>query len=768
MVATLTSSRATAGSQIGRSVPRLEGRAKVTGRAEYTHPMRVSGMLNAKIFRSTVAHGRIRSIDTSAARQMQGVLHVVTIDDVLKVLPDPYYGPAFHDQPVLAHEKVRFVGEPVAAVLAVDPHVAEQAAQLISAEYEELPAVYDEVEALTSNVYVHDRLKPARSFADLKHLRDARNTNTALDYRLRRGDFDAAYAAAEHKFEHEFRTQKVLHLPFEPFACICDFQDDHVTFYDSSQGPSFVRIEMARLLGWPENKVRIKVPYLGSGYGAKLYVKLEALALALSMIARKPVKVALTFEEMFYQVTRHPCTYRIKSGVDGNGRIVARKCEVFWNGGAYADIGPRVTQKAGLTATGPYDIDNVAVDSYALYTNLTPAGALRGFGVPQLVWAYESHMDMMARALHIDPVKFRRINLLHQGRAHATGQVIEDAPLERLMDQLLERMNWAAPFDRGSGTLRRGRGFAIAIKAVTSPTTSVAMVCVAADGSVTLYCGTVDMGQGSDTAMAQMVGEILDVPAESVRVIPRDTDATPYDTGTLGSRSLFHMGHAVRRAAEEARDKLRALAREVGEPEGSNIPVSELFRKRYAMQAGNVIGTGVFKPDYVPPSPDTGQSPQLTPFWMISGAGAEVAVDTETGHVKITRLVNIVDCGRPVNPKSVETQIGGAAVMHVGFTMFEKMHFDGGQVTNASLADYKIPGFHDVPDVMENLWLDHDQANGPFGAKGVGEVATFCASPAIANAIDDAVSVRITEMPLSAEAVYRALRARQGRPLQGD
>jgi CO/xanthine dehydrogenase Mo-binding subunit len=439
---------------------------------------------------------------------------------------------------------------------------------------------------------------------------------------------------------------------------------------------------------------------------------------------------------------------------------------VFWNGGAYADIGPRVAQKAGLTATGPYDIDNVWVDSYALYTNVTPAGALRGFGVPQLVWAYESHMDMMARALGIDPVEFRRRNLLHEGRLHATGQVLEDAPLEKLMDRLLAQMNWSAPFDRGAGPVRRGRGFAIAIKAVTSPTTSVAIVNIAADGSVTLYCGTVDMGQGSDTAMAQMVGDILYVPAESVRVIPRDTDATPYDTGTLGSRSLFHMGHAVRRAAEEAREKLKALAREVGEPEGSNIPVSELFKKRYGMQAGNVIGTGVFKPDYEAPSRDTGQSPRVTPFWMISGAGAEVEVDTETGHVKITRLVNIVDCGKPVNPKSVETQISGAALMHVGFTMFEKMHYDGGQVTNASLADYKIPGFHDVPAVIENLWLDHDQANGPFGAKGVGEVSTFCPSPAIANAIDDAVGVRITEMPLTAEAVFRALRAKQGLPLK--
>jgi CO/xanthine dehydrogenase Mo-binding subunit len=765
MAMTLGQGGSKAGAQVGRSVPRLESRDKVTGRAEYIHTMRLPGMLHAKIFRSTVAHGRIRSVDTSAAKKVPGVLHVVTIDDVLKVLPDPYYGPAFHDQPILAHEKVRFVGEPVAAVIATDPHAAEEAVQLITADYDELPAVYDEVEALTTDVYVHEELKPAHAFADLKHLKGARDTNVALGYRLRRGDFDTAYAAAEHRFEHEFRTQKVLHLSFEPFACICDYKDTQVTFYDSTQGPSFVRSEMARLLGWPENRVRIKVPYVGSGYGSKLYIKLEALALALSMIARKPVKIAYTFEEMFYQITRHPCTFRIKSGVDKDGKIVARKCEVYWNGGAYADIGPRVTQKAGLTASGPYDIDNVAIDSYALYTNTTPSGALRGFGVPQLVWAYEGHMDMMARALNLDPVEFRRKNLMREGREHTTGQVLEDAPIEKVMDAVLERMRWSQPFDKGSGVVRRGRGFAIAIKAVTSPTTSVAIVNVSADGSATLYCGTVDMGQGSDTAMAQIVGEMLNVPAESVRVVPRDTDVTPYDMGTLGSRSLFHMGHAVRRAAEEACAKLKALAREVGEPEGSNIPIAELFRKRYGMQAGNVIGSGIYKPDYVSPAPDTGLSPNVTPFWLISGAGAEVEVDTETGHVKITKLVNVVDCGKAINPHAVETQISGAALMHLGFTMFEKMHLDGGQVTNASLADYKIPGFNDMPVELENLSIDHDQSNGPFGAKGVGEVATFCVSPAIANAIDDAVGVRLMEMPLNPETVYRALRAKQGRPL---
>jgi CO/xanthine dehydrogenase Mo-binding subunit len=305
----------------------------------------------------------------------------------------------------------------------------------------------------------------------------------------------------------------------------------------------------------------------------------------------------------------------------------------------------------------------------------------------------------------------------------------------------------------------------VAIKAVISPTTSVANVIIAADGSTTLHCGTVDMGQGSDTAMAQMVGEVLNIPAESVKVVQRDTDVTPYDMGTLGSRSLFHMGHAVKLAAEEARAKIKALAREVGEPEGSNIPLGQLFQKRYGMQAGNIVGTGIYKPDYVSPDPATGLTTNVTPFWMCAAAGAEVEVDTETGQVKIARLINVVDCGKPVNPKIVETQISGAALMQLGFTMFEKMHIDAGQVTNASLADYKIPGILDVPLIMENEAVEAYQSNGPFGAKGIGETATFCVSPAIANAIEDACGVRLTELPLNAETVFRALRAKDNKPL---
>jgi CO/xanthine dehydrogenase Mo-binding subunit len=750
---------------VGRSIPRLEGRAKVTGRAEYVHNLRLPGMFYGKILRSTVAHARIRQIDVSAAQAVAGVHRVVTAQDIRKVIPNPHYGPAFHDQPILAMDKVRYSGEPVAVVLAGDPHVAEEAASRIVVEYEELPAVFDEVEAMTSKAIVHDVLKPAGTFPDLKHLQGRSNTNVALDFHLRRGDVERAFKEAAHVFEHTFRTQQVLHVPLEPFVSAAEAGDSTLTIHTASQSPSFVRIEIARLLGWPESKVRVKVPYLGGGFGAKLYIKLEALVAALALLTRRPVKIALTMEEQFYTLTKHAATLRIKSGVTKDGHITARLCEVWWNGGAYADIGPRITQKSGFTAPGPYDIENVHIDSYALYTNLPPAGALRGFGIPQLVWAYESHTDLIARELKLDPLELRRRNILRDGRPQATGTVMKDAAIGKVLERAAERLDWGTPFDRGNGTIRRGRGIAIGFKASISPTTSIAIVNLNADGSCALYCSTVDMGQGSDTAMAQIVAEVLGIPIESITVVHPDTDVTPYDMATLGSRSTYHMGNAVRRAAEDARDKLLALAREAG-VSVETAPISEVFRKKYGMQAGNIVGTGSFVPAYTPTDHDTGQSANVTPFWMVGATGAEVEVDTETGRVRVVRLVNVADVGTPINPRIVETQLSGAAIMQLGFTLSEKMEFSAGQCTNASLAGYRIPGMLDVQFRMESEAVDTAERGGPFGAKGVGESGTFSVSPAIANAIDDAVGVRLMSLPLTAEAVFRALRAKQGNPLK--
>ncbi|MGH9679911.1 MAG: xanthine dehydrogenase family protein molybdopterin-binding subunit [Candidatus Acidiferrales bacterium] len=768
--------------QIGRSIPRKESRSKVEGKAEYIYNLRLPGMLHGKIFRSSVAHGRIVRIDTSAALAMEGVEAVVTGEDVCKLISDPYYGPAFHDQPILALEKVRHIGEPVAVVLAVDPNIAEEAAELIAVDYDPLEPVFNEVEAAQPGApLVHDVLKPAGFFTDLKYLKGRSGTNVALDAHVRHGDVQKGFGEADRIFEHTFRSGKVVHVPFEPIVAVAEPTGiDTLTIHTSTQSPSFVRSELSRLLGWPENRVRVRTAFLGGGFGAKLYIKLEAMVAVCALLVRKPVRIALTTEEHFYTITKHSATIRMKTGVKKDGRITAREVEVWWNGGAYADIGPRVSQKSGFTAAGPYDIENVNLDNYAVYTNEPPAGALRGFGIPQVVWAYESQSDIIAHELGMDPVEFRRRNLLRDGRPHATGTIMYNAQLDAVLDRLTEQLDWNRPFDHGSGTIRRGRGVGLGIKACISPSTSVAMVNICGDGSCTLYCGTVDMGQGSDTALAQIVGEVLDMDAESIRVVRPDTDVTPSDMATLGSRSTFHMGNAVRFAAEHARDPLFSIAAGALSAEietlqlehagvvsrsGDRITFREIMLARFGMQAGNIIGVGSYTPTYAKPDLQSGQSPDITPFWMVGGAGAEIEVDTETGRIRVTKLVNAGDVGCAINPEVVKRQLNGAAMMQLGFTLFEEMLIDGGQVVNASLADYKIPGFLDIPEEVVAEVVEVPHQRGPFGAKGMGETGTFAVSPAIANALYDAVGVRILELPLTPEKVLRAIRSAENRPL---
>ncbi|MBI4888317.1 MAG: xanthine dehydrogenase family protein molybdopterin-binding subunit [Acidobacteria bacterium] len=771
--------------EIGRSLPRLESRAKVNGSVEYIHNLRLPGMLHGKIHRSAIAHGRIVRIDAGAALAVEGVHAVVTAEDVLGICPNPYYGPAFHDQPILALGKVRHVGEPVAIVLAADPHIAEEAADLVSVEYEPLEAVFDEVAAAAPGAPVsHDELRPAGTFTDLKHLAGRKGTNVALETRVRRGDADAGFARADRVFEHTFRTGKVMHAAFEPMVSLAELHGaDGLTIHTASQSPSFVRSEIGRLLGWPENRVRVRTAFLGGGFGAKLYIKLEAMVAVCALLVRRPVRIALTMDEQFYTITKHGATVRIKTGVTSDGRMTSRKVETYWNGGAYADIGPRVTQKSGFTAAGPYDIESVALDNYAVYTNDPPAGALRGFGISQLVWAYERQADLIARALGIDPLEFRRRNALRSGGTHATGTTVYGMEVDAVLDRLAERMAWHRPFDRGAGTIRRGRGLAIGVKACVSPTTSTAAVHVHGDGSCAIHCSTVDMGQASDTTLAQMAAEVLGLPTTAIRLIRPDTDVTPYDMATLGSRSTFHMGNAVVRAAEDVRDQLlriaaAALRVDLAELEcrdqaivsrgGARLTFGDAMRARFAMQAGTLVGVGSYTPHYTKPDGETGQSPDITPFWMLGGAGAEIAVDCETGRIEVTKLVNVADVGRAINPASVERQLTSAAIMQLGFTLFEEMVFSDGQVLNASLADYKIPGLLDLPRDLTGSFVEVPHRDGPFGAKGVGETGVFSPAPAIANALYDAVGITIFEMPLTPERVLRALRESENRPLEKD
>jgi CO/xanthine dehydrogenase Mo-binding subunit len=399
------------------------------------------------------------------------------------------------------------------------------------------------------------------------------------------------------------------------------------------------------------------------------------------------------------------------------------------------------------------------------------------------VWAYERQTDIMARALGLDPIEFRRRNVLREGRPHATGTPMRNVEVDAVLDELERRMDWHSPFDRGAGTIRRGRGVAIGLKACISPTTSVAVVSLFGDGSCSVQCSTVDMGQGSDTTLAQIAAEALGIPTTSVHVVHPDTDVTPYDMATLGSRSTYHMGLAVQRAAEDARQQLLAIASrsmsvEVGDLEcvdaevvarrGGRMTFREIMLARFAMQAGTVVGVGYFTPHHHKADPETGQSPDITPFWMLGGAGAEIEVDTETGRIEVTKLVNVGDIGCAINPASAERQLMGAGLMQLGFTLFEEMVFSDGQVINASLADYKVLGLLDVPRQVSANLVEVPHPEGPFGAKGIGETGIFSPSPAIANALFDATGVTMIDLPLTPERVLRALREAEGRPLDND
>jgi CO/xanthine dehydrogenase Mo-binding subunit len=771
--------------QVGRSVQRLESYAKVTGRAEYIHNIELPGMLYGKIVRSSVPHGLIVNIETSEAEALPGVYKVITGQDILKLIPDPYYGPAFHDQPILAIDKVRFVGEPVAVVLSTDPHIADEAVDLVEVEYNELPAVFDEMESVKSDApIVHTHVRPAGTFTDLKNLGEKNNTNIGMEYHLRRGDVEAGFAKADYVFEDTFYTPQVAHLALEPIVAAAELQGTkNIVVHTSSQSPSFVRTELARLLGWPENRVRIRTAFLGGGFGAKLYMKLEALVASCALLTLKPVKISLTMEEQFYTITRHAATVTLKTGVTKDGRIVSRECKTWWNGGAYADIGPRVTQKSGFTAAGPYDIENVNIDSYAVYTNLPPAGALRGFGIPQLVWAYESQADIIANKLGIDPFEFRLKNILKNGRPHATGTIMKDCGTEEVLQELYDKMEWAKPFEQGTGSIRKGRGIAIGLKAAVTPTTSGAIVNLYSDGSCGVYCGTVDMGQGSDTGMSQIAAEVLGLRAEDVHIIHPDTEVTPYDMATLGSRSLFHMGNAIKMAAENVKTQLLEMGSKIFETDsalldlrdgnivsqlGESISIHDAMIKRFGMQAGNIIGTGTYTPTYHKPDHDTGQSDDITAFWMTGATGVEVEVDTETGRVVITKLVSVADVGKAINPEIVKKQLSGAAIMQLGFTMQEGIQFEGGQAINASMADYKVPGIFDIPHEIITNFVEVPARNGPFGAKGAGETGTLSVSPAVANAIYNAVGIRLTKVPLLPEYVLRSIKEANGCPLEDE
>ncbi|MFI5605646.1 xanthine dehydrogenase family protein molybdopterin-binding subunit [Amycolatopsis sp. NPDC051903] len=763
--------RSSAGAAVGERWARVDGRAKVRGEYRYAADQPIRPCLDVAVHRSTRPHAKITAIDTSQALAAEGVVAVVTGEDLYAEFGDRLMtGPAFSDQPCLAHGKVRYVGEPIAAVIAHSVKQAREAAELIEVSYDELEPIHDVDKAVQGAPYVHDELKPSIVFGDLKHLRGIRDTNVNYEFNLRRGDPSSVSGTT---VSYDFWCPPTHHVPIElPFASAwCE--GDRLELLATTQTPSYVRQSLADLLDLPLNRVRVRTAPLGGSFGAKMYDRLEPLVAALAWTLKLPVKITATREEAFLLTTRHGCAVAGSMTADENGMIVASTSDVRYDTGAYADVGPRITAKSGMVAPGPYKVENVSVKSRCVYTNKPSAGPFRGFGVPQVTWAHESLADELARQLGEDPVEFRRRNMLREGDTAPVGTPMHSADFMGSMEAVAEAIGWGTPFVKQEGRLVRGRGIAVGVKAVLTPTISNAVVQLNQDGSASLLISTIDMGQGSDTIMAQIAAEVLCLDEGGVRVIQADTDVTPYDTITAGSRSTYHTGNAVRLAAENMRDKLVALAAErfgvaetdikltsdglVSAQTQETVSISELLHGHFGARGTTLTAEANFTTSWQPYDKETGQSPQVTEHWFAGAAAVQLTVDTGTGRVHIEHLAVAGDVGRAINPAMVEQQLSGAAIMGIGHALFDQMVFDEGQIVNGTLLDYQLPSIKDMPDKLTPIIIESPHRTGPFGAKGVGETTIIPLAPAIANAVRDATGVRITTLPLTPERILTAL-----------
>lgn len=754
----------------GSPVPRLDGIEKVTGKAVYTGDLELPGMGFAKVLRSPLPHAKIARIDSGKAEKLPGVFAVLTRRDLTGL--NYLYGATYKDQPVVAVEKVRYVGDPVAAVAAVDEATAEEALALIEVDYDELPFVTTIEEAIAEGaprVHETEFAKTELRGSEYGVPEKFRGTNICYHFGYSRGDVEKALKRSDYVFEDTFRFPKVQHCSLEPHTTVADFSHDRLTVWTSCQDPFTVRDHLAGIFNLPLSRVRVIVPYVGGGYGGKLYVKSEPIAAALSWKARRPVKLALSLSESFKTITRHPALVRLKTGVSREGTLVARVCEVYMNTGAYADAGPRVTQKAGYRALGPYRIPHVKVDAYGVYTHTVPAGAFRGFGSVQVAWAYESQMDLIAERLGIDPLELRLKNLLRKGEVYAPGDTPVDCDLEEGLLKVAGSLEWRRP-----SRPYTGKGLSCCIKdAGGTYKVAEAAVKMSSDGSAILSTGTVELGQGSHTALAQVVAEELGLGMDRISVSSIETDVTPYDVSTSASSSMTVMGLAVQRAAREVkRQLLRAAARVLGKRaseltlgggevhagDGHALSYGEVISRRFGGKCGEIVGRGIYR------DKKSGRAVlgSRTTFWEVGWGGAEVKVDPETGAVEVLRYVSASDAGKAINPVQCLGQDEGGVVFGLGHALYEEMLYENGQLLNPNLIDYRVPAFAHLPAEFLSFVVENRNGPGPFGSKGMGEGGILPVAPAIANAVSKAIGLRFYELPLTPSRVWAALRAQGG------
>jgi CO/xanthine dehydrogenase Mo-binding subunit len=724
---------------VGLSLPRVDAAEKLRGQAEFAGDLVVPHMLHGKVLRSELAHAQIVSVDASEAERMRGVACVLTGRDLVDI--GPYYGHAIKDRPIVAIDRVRFAGEPIAAVAADTEAAAEAALRVVRVELEELPVAASLDEALARGApSLHEERYATGLFHGLGELPE-REGNVCYRYSVDRGEPEAIFGHADIIVDGEYTFPAVYQYAMETHSVVAHVERDEITLWASCQHPFLVRAEIADLFGLPLSSVRIIVPYLGGGFGSKSYTKMEPLTVALARKAGKPVRIVNRVDESMVTTRRHGMKARMRTAATHEGRLLAREVECWFDTGAYADNGPRVTATGGDAAPGPYRWEAMRVRADCVYTNTPPAGSYRAFGATHLQWIGESQVDEVARRAGVDPVELRRRNLLRPGEEVRPGGKPLDADLVGDVEKVAQAVGWGQPSEPWVG-----RGVSVGLLAAGAHPVSTATARMEADGSVVVLVGTTEKGQGARTVMAQIAAEVLKLPLERVRVQGTDTRFTPYDRSTGASRSTTLAGLAVQRAAQSVRDQLAEIAGGEADPD----EYAELIRKRFGFAGGELIGNGEVKPQ------GTGSYAEGPVFWEVCCGAAEIRVDPQTGFIDVLRTATCADVGKAINPQLVERQDEGATLQGLGNGLFEEMIFENGILTNDTLLDYRIPTFEDLPGQMTCLVVENGDGPGPWGAKGCGEGALAAIPSALVNALADA-GVPMKELPLTPERVWRRI-----------
>jgi 4-hydroxybenzoyl-CoA reductase subunit alpha len=749
---------------VGRRVPMHDAAAKITGQAQFTDDLTLPGMLHGKLVRSTIPHGRIVRTDVSKAAALPGVKGVITGQDI----PDRVYGivPKAKDEHALAREKVRYIGDAVAAVVAVDLETAEQAARLVEVEYERLPAVFDPLDAIKEGApLVHERL----------------GTNASASIRKEFGDVAKGFADSDYVFEDSFYSQAVNHAPLEPHAALAryDPQNGDLTVWSSTQIPYFLKRNLATTLLVPENKIRVIKPKVGGGFGQKIDMfSKDFCACWFAKELCRPVKFLYEREELFQSTRqRHPMYLTVKTGVSKAGKILAQRITAHADGGAYNSTAPLMITLSCFFIMIPYKIENLLYEGYHVYTNKPVGGAMRGHGIPQARFAIERQIDLIAGRIGVDAAAMRVMNAIHAHEPHPAGFVINTCGFADSVKEAAKAIGW----EQKRGKLPFGRGVGLAGASFPSGVANMAHLASGAvvqllrEGRVNVLSGAADIGQGAETVICQIVAEQIGVPMEDVHITAADTGTCPLDAGTFGSGVTVRAGNAAYLAATDVRRQLfESVAQQLeanpedlvaadrriwvkGSPE-RGVSLSEaLQHHQYSDRPVPIVGHGAWIPPAEQPTSLLTKNGNFSPNYSFMTQAAEVEVDLETGKVKVVKMATAHDCGQPINPMLVEGQLEGSILGGMGQALYEDSTCIDGQQYNPSLLDYGFPTAMEMP-AMEAVHIHTDDPEGPFGAKEAGEGTQLAPAPAIVNAIADAIGVDFDRLPVTAEMVLEALK----------